>query len=138
MNLGNIEASFFRYLYEQLEVPHGVSILEDINLEDFEGYTKWVVIDSLTNPLGPAPKQLYFLHIAVQKGLKNGKVDLINLCDLVDSVVNEGTEIQVYDVETEEAVGVMTVSETSLSPVMAHFSGGMFRSMTVGIVYVGN
>lgn len=138
MDLASVEASFYRYLYEQLTIPHDVPVLEDINLTDFEGYSKWVVIDSLTNPLGPAPKQLYFLHIAIQKGLKNGKVELIRLVDLVDSIVNEGTEIQVYDSTTADPIGVMTVSETQIGPVLLHFSGGMFRSMSVGIGYVGN
>jgi hypothetical protein len=135
MDLTHIEASFFKYLYENLELTDQIKILEDIRLQDFEGLTKWVVIDSLTNRLGDQPKQLWFLHIAVHKAMAHTKVELIRLCDKVEKLLDVGTEIQVYDYDSHEAIGTMTVSETSLSPAMPHFSGGMFRSMTVGVVY---
>ena len=137
MTIEDVEASFFKYLYDELEVSHGVAILEDINLASFDGMEKWVVIDSLSNPLGAEPKQIYFLHIAVQKGMKRSKALLNSLVSLVDSVVNKGVAIAVYDSDTTAEIGGMTVSKTSLSPVLPHYSGGMFRSMTVEIVYEG-
>ena len=131
----DLEASFFRYLYETLEVAHGVTILDDITLRDYDGLSKWVVIDSLTNNIGPQPKQLYFLHIAVQKGGENEKDDLIRLVDLVMQVIYYGAAIPVYSYASGEVIGGTQVVETSLSPVMPHFSGGKYRSMTVGLVY---
>jgi hypothetical protein len=135
MKLTDVEASFFRYLYENLEVTDGIKVLEDINLQDFSGMVRWVVVDSLSNRLGPQPVQLYFLHIAVQKQGALAKAALVELVNKVVEVIDEGTSITVYDYATGLEIGEMEVSETSLSPVMPHFSGGTFRSMTVGVVY---
>lgn len=135
MTLTDIEASFFRYLYEQLEVPYGIRVFEDITLEAYDGLQKWVVIESLTNPTGPQPKQLYFLHLATQKNGKYSKEELIRLVDRAISVIDKGTTIVVYDYDTGLEIGGMEVCETSLSPVMPHFSGGAFRTLTVGVTY---
>ena len=136
MRLTDIEASFFRYLYENLKVvPPGIQILEAINLDDFSGMSKWVVIDSLTNNTGPQPKQNYFLHIAVQETGADGKEELIRLVDIVMTKLYPLAIIPVYDYDTGTKLGDMEVSDTSLSPVMRHRSGGLFRSMTVSVVY---
>ena len=135
MKLTDIEASFFRYLYENLEVAKSVKVLEDINLQDFEGMTKWVVIDPLTNSMGDQPKGMYFLHIAVRESGALAKEELIKLVDTVYDVINKGVVIPVYSYSTGVQLGAMEICETNLSPMMPHFSGGIFRSMTVGVVY---
>lgn len=135
MTLTDVEASFYRYLYENLEVPYDIRILEDITLQEYDGLSKWVVIDSLPNTLGVQPKQMYFLHIATQKAMKNAKEELLRLVDQVLAVIKLNTVITVYNYDTGEEIGGMLVSERSLGPVMPHFSGGTFRSLTVGVVY---
>lgn len=135
MTLTDIEASFFRYLYEQLEVPYGIRVLEDITLEEYADLEKWVVIESLTNPTGDQPKQIWFAHIATQKNGKFSKETLIRLVDQVTKVLKKFTTITVYSYDTGLEIGGMEVCETSLSPVMPHFSGGAFRTLTVGVTY---
>jgi len=136
MTLTDVEASFFRYLYEQLEVPLGIRVFEDITLEEYADLEKWVVIETLTNITGYQPKQLYFIHMATQNNGKRSKEVLIRLVDQVMQVINKGTTIVVYDYDDGQEIGGMEVQETSLSPVMPHFSGGAFRSLTVGVTYV--
>lgn len=135
MTLTQIEASFFRYLYEELEVGLGIQVLEDINLRDFTGMSRWVVVDTLSNKQGEQPKQIFFLHIATQEQGAKAKEVLTALTDSVTEAVNPGVAIPVYNTLTGLEIGGMEVSETSLSPVMPHASGGLFRSLTVGIVY---
>ena len=135
MLLQNVEDSFLRYLYEKLEVAQGIKVFESINIVDFTSFTKWVVIDTLTNSTSEQPKQLYFLHIATQKGLKNEKAILTSLVDTVMAIVKKYSDIPVYDTTSGLQIGGMMVSETSLSAVMQHVTGGNFRSITLGVVY---
>lgn len=138
MTLSQIESSFFKYLYETLQTPLGITVIESINLKNFDGFTKWVVIDSLSNSLEPGqPKQLFFLHISVQKGLKNENVLLTQTVDAVLNVVDTGTRMDVYDLTTRQVIGEMEITERSLSPVYEHRNGGAFRSLTIGIAYSG-
>lgn len=139
MTLTDVEASFYRYLYENLEINNSVKVIEDITMQDFEGLSKWVVIDTLTGTGTDAqPKQHWFLHVACQKFGEHTKEELIKLVDLVHSFVEKGIGIPVYNYGTGALLGQMLISETGLSPVYPHFSGGIFRSLTVSIVYLGN
>jgi hypothetical protein len=138
MTLEDVEASLVRHLYEKLQLPYGVKVYEDLFEVDFDMYSEWVVIDSLSNQLGPAPIQHYFIHIAIQNEAPNSKQKLNVLTDKVVSVLNEGTEIKVYSYVTKTLIGYMTVSDSSLSPVVKHKGGGMMRSLAVDIVYVGS
>lgn len=138
MSITNLEVSFYRYLYEQLEVAKGIRLFEAVDLEAFTALTEWIVIETLTNPLGAAPKQLYFLHISLQKGMKNEKILLSRLIDKVVAAVNNGVRFPIYDYDTAEQIGQAEIIETSLSPMMNHVSGGCFRSLTVGVAYAGN
>ena len=135
MTLEQIEASFLRHLYTNLEVSQGVKIFEETNQVDFTSFENWVVIDTLSNSSTEQPKQLWFLHCALQKGLKNEKANLIKLVDKVMPLVQRYTGIPVYDVVSGAQIGAMMVCEVSLSPVMRHPGGGAFRSITVGAVY---
>lgn len=138
MNIENVEASFFRHLYEQLEIPYGISLFEEINRQDFSEYQEWIVVQPLANPLGNQPKQTFLLHAAVQKSGSAERVRLSRLVDKVLASIDQGTRIDTYDYTTGELIGEMEVSEASLSPVMPHASGGSFRSITVGVVYACN
>lgn len=151
MSIANLEASVFKYLYDELEVGKSIRIFDDVNLESFKTLTEWVVFETLTNPLGDQPKQLFFLHASLQKGLKRERILLARLVDKVLDKVAKGTRLPLYDFdayETELAaaqvgdppvtprqIGEMEVTENSLSPVMHHISGGVFRSITIGVVY---
>lgn len=136
MRLADIESSFLRHLYENLEVASGIKIFEHTNQIDFTTFTRWVVLDTLSNSLGNQPKQLWFVHCAVQKGLKHEKAELTSLVDTVLDVVDQGTRFMIYDDEgTGDPIGEMEVCEASLSPVLQHAGGGSFRSITVGLVY---
>lgn len=135
MTLSDLEGSVYKYLYENLEIPHGVKIIEDITLENYDGLQRWVVIDSLTGTDGPQPKEFFYLHAAVQHGQMHSKKDLTALVDLVRSLVNEGVVIPVYNIDTFAYLGECEVTETSRSPVFLHPNGGLFRSITVGLVY---
>jgi hypothetical protein len=135
MKLENVEASLFRYLYEQLEVVHGIRLMEAINLDNFDDLAEWVVVAPLSNVLGFQPKQLFFLHAAVQKVGDDESIRLARLVDKVLSVMDQGTRIDAYDVATGELTGEMEVSDMSISPVLRHASGGSFRSITIGVVY---
>ena len=138
MTITNVEVSFYRYLYEQLEVPYGIKLFESTNLTDFSECEEWVVVDPLSNPLGQQPKQLYFLHAAVQKGGAEERLQLSRLVDKVVATVEQGSRIDVYDYDTELIVGEMEICEVSMSPIMQHTSGGSYRSITLGVVYACN
>lgn len=131
----DVEASFHRHLYETLEVPLGIKIFESVNQVSFDKYTKWVVIDTLTNILGAEPKQLFFVHVATQKGLKNEKSELLALVDSVMVILEQGTRINMYAASTGLEIGEMEICDLSLSPVLQHPGGGAFRSFTVALVY---
>lgn len=133
--LTNVEASLYRYLYENLTVPDGVKIFEDVVSVDFVSYTEWVVIDSLSNSLGDQPNQLYFLHIAQQKSSPNSKEALIRLVDKVVTLFEGGNEIALYDYDSGAQIGAMTVARASLQPVRQHREGGSYRPLSIEIVY---
>lgn len=135
MKLQDVEASFLRHLYENLTVTNNIKVFENINQIDFSALEKWIAIDSLTNSLGNEPKQLFFVHCAVQKGLKNEKSILAALVDLAVGFLEQGTRITAYDYTTGLSIGEMEVCEASLSPVLQHAGGGSFRSITIGLVY---
>jgi hypothetical protein len=138
MNISSVEASFFKYLYENLEVLSGIKIFENVYYVDFETYDKWLVIDSLTHTTGAVPKAHYFLHISLKQGLQNEKVVLEKLVDQVVALVNEGVRFDVFDSETATLIGECEVCETSLTPVWQHAGGGSYRSLSVGLVYAGD
>lgn len=137
MKIEDVEASVARHLYENLQKTHGIKVFEDIISEDFENYSEWLVIESLTNSLGIGPVQHYFLHIAIQKSSPNPKQKLNVLTDKVISAMDQGTEITLYSYSTKELLGYMTVSDVTLSPVIQHRSGGSMRSLAVSVVYEG-
>lgn len=137
MYTADIESSLFKALYDTLEVPHGIRVVEDIAYVDFTSYSTWVVIDSLTNTTGPLPKALYFLHIATKGGNLNDVQFLNRAVDKVLAVISEGARLSVYDDSSGALIGEMEVSESSLSPVIKHPNGGNYRSLTVGLVYAG-
>lgn len=137
MNTASVESSLFKYLYEKLEDPFEIKIVENIAYIDFSTYNSWVVIDQLTHTTGSIPKALYFLHIASKDGNLNDTQILNRLVDKVLAVVNEGCRIDVFDDSSEVLLGDMEVCETSLSPVIKHPNGGNYRSLTVGLVYAG-
>lgn len=132
----DIEASFLRFLTGTIGTPHGIKIFDDKNMVDYDAYDQWVVIDtlSLSDPES-TPKQMYFLHVAVKRGLANGKKKLLQLLDLVQAHISKGTRFEVYSYDTGLATGQAEVSELSLSPILQHPGGGSFRSLTLGIVY---
>lgn len=134
-SLENLEASLQRYLYTNLELAKSIKVFESVNQVDFTSFTKWVVIDTLTNNLGAEPKQLIFLHIATQKGLKNEKAELTKLVDTVLGIIDFGFRIDVYSYTTGLVIGEMEVSDASLSAVMQHPGGGAFRTLSLGLVY---
>lgn len=134
MKLSAVEGSLYLYLVDNLETPLGIKVFEDKNLVDFDAFTKWVVIDTLTNQLGAQPVQMYFIHIATQKGLVNAKSDLNTLVDTVEELLTEGTRMDILD-PLGAVIGEMEISNTSLSPIMTHQCGGNFRSLTIEIVY---
>lgn len=135
MKLQDIESSFFRYLYENLEVAESIKVFESIYLQDFDSFTKWCVIDSLSNSMNAQPVQLYFLHCSVQKAEKNQKEVLIDLVDKVYSLVSKGTRITVYDYPSEDVIGELEVTKVQLGPVLQHAGGGALRSITVAIAH---
>jgi hypothetical protein len=135
LTLHQVESALLRHLHEQLEVPLGIKIFESVFYVDFTTYTKWVVIDYLSNVLGPQAKQLLFLHIAVKKQGQNEAEELAKLVDSVYSVVDQGTRFAVYNYTTGAVIGETEVCEVSLSPVMQHQGGGSYRSLTLGLVY---
>lgn len=138
MNTASIESSLYKYLYEQLEVPHSVKIFESTFYLNFDTYSAWVAIDSLSNSGGALPKALFFLHVAVKDTGANDVQALNRLVDLVSSVVNYGTRLDVYNDATGILAGEAEVVQTSLSPIVKHPTGGSYRSLTVGLVYAGS
>lgn len=137
MKLEDIEASMMRHLYEQLQVPYGIKVYEDLISQNFDLYDEWVVIDSLGNPMGAEPIQHYYIHSAIKNGMPNSKQKLNVLVDKVSAVIDKGTEIKIYSYSTKELLGYMTVSDFSLSPVLQHSAGGAMRSVAVSVVYEG-
>lgn len=138
MNIASVEASLFKYLYDNFEVPLGIKIFESVYYVDFKTYDQWIVIDSLDHTTGPLPKANYFLHISIKNGLLNEKTVLNRLVDSVVALINPGARIDVFDDLTGLAVGEMEVVETNLVPVLQHSGGGSYRSLTVGLVYAGD
>lgn len=138
MKIEDVEASLVRHLYEKIQLPYGVKVYEDLVSQDFVTYSEWVVIDSLGNSLGADPVQHYFIHIAIQNEAPNAKQKLNVLTDKVVSTLDYGTEIKLYSYTSKSLIGYMTVSSSSLSPVLQHKGGGMMRSLAVSIVYVGS
>jgi hypothetical protein len=137
MNISSIESSLFKILYDSLEVPFSIKIVENATYIDFKTYSTWIAIDSLTHSTGSIPKALYFLHIATKDGKANDIQVLNRVVDKVLAVINQGARINVYDDSSEALIGEMEVCETSLSPVIKHPAGGNYRSLTVGLVYAG-
>jgi hypothetical protein len=129
----NVDASLYKYLAEL--TPVGVRVFEDVISEDFDAATQWVVIDTLSDAAGDQPKQNYFLHIAQQKGAPNSKSILNKLVGAVYSIVDEGSVLPLYDVETELEIGQMRVANCTVSPMMIHKAGGSMRTISLGIVY---
>lgn len=138
MTFEDVEASVVRHLYEKVQLPYGVKVYEDLISQDFVSYSEWVVIDSLSNPLGAEPVQHYFIHIAIQNEAPNAKQKLNVLTDKVVSALDFGTEIKLYSYVTRQLIGYMTVSDASISPVTQHKGGGMMRSLAISIVYEGS
>jgi len=138
MNTASIESSLYKYLYDSLEVPFGVKIFESTFYLNFENFTKWVAIDTLSNSAGAVPRALFFLHIAVKDTGVHDTQILNRLVDSVTNVVNYGTRIDIYDDNTGILAGEAEVSDTSLSPIVKHPTGGSYRSLTVGLVYAGS
>jgi len=137
MKLANVEASLLKYLKENL-TPSGIKVFESIYLQDFTNFTKWVVVDSLSNNLREQPKQLYFIHCAIQKGAANSNALLVELLDTVHVFLEAGTRIDIYDVISEDLVGEMEIVDVRLNPLVQHAGGGMMRSFAIGICYEGN
>ena len=133
--LTNVEASLLRYLTEHLTVPHGVKIFEDVFSIDFDNFTEWVVVDTLSNPLGDQPHQMYFLHIAQQKHSAQAKEALIRLVDKVVDLFEVGDEIPLYDYDSGTLIGAMMVARSSLQPVRQHRGGGSYRPLSMEIAY---
>lgn len=137
MRISDIESSLYKKLYDSLEVPFGIKVVENITYVDFTTYNAWLVIDTLTHTTGSVPKALYFLHIASKDGNYNDVQILNRLVDKVLDVVNQGARIDVFDDSSGALIGEMEVCESSLSPVIKHPNGGNYRSLTVGLVYAG-
>jgi hypothetical protein len=135
MNIEDVEASMVRYLYENLQIPYGIKVYEDLIDQDFGAYDQWVVVDTLTNSGGYQPIQHYFIHAAVKNKGAGQKQELNVLTDRVNSVLSLGTTITLYSYSSGQQLGYMTVSEINLSPVMQHSSGGAYRPLAVSIVY---
>ena len=137
MTISDIESSLFKYLYDNFEVPLSIKIFESVYYVDFDTFDRWVVMDSLSHSTGPLPKGNFFLHISIKNGLLNDKVVLNRLVDTVTSLIYQGVGIPVYSDATGVYIGDMEVCETNLVPVLQHAGGGSFRSLTVGVLYVG-
>lgn len=135
ITISNVEASLARYLYENLTVPFGIKVFEDILGEDPKSITEWVVIDSLSNPLGYLPVQHWFIHIATHMESPNLKHKLNVLVDKVKNILEVGTPITLYSYDTGEVLGTMWVNEVSLGHSLAHRSGGMVRVLTLSCTY---
>lgn len=138
MNTASIESSLYKYLYDNLETTLGVHVFESVFYLNFDVYDKWVAIDTLSNTSGALPRALFFLHIAVKEAGMHDIQTLNRLVDKVSAVINYGTRFDVYDDETGSLVGEAEVSNTSLSPIVKHPTGGSYRSLTVGLVYANN
>lgn len=135
----NLNSSLYKYLYDNLGVnPNNVKIFESIINEDFSNFTKWVTIDQLTNNLGAAPIQLYFLHCAVQKANLNAVDELDKLLDLAIPLFEEGQPIEIFSRTTNLSVGAAYVTNPSLGPILEHGNGGIKRTITIGLTYEGN
>lgn len=134
-SLTAVEASFMRYLYEKLELAHGVTIFEDLNTADFSSEGEWVVIDTLSNPLGGAPRQNYFIHVATHKSAPNPKAALTKLVDLVSGLLEMGQDINLYNPDTDLVVGALHVVQHSAGPVLQHKGGGGMRTLNIALAY---
>jgi hypothetical protein len=138
MNLSEVEGSLLRFLYDNFELPHEITIVEDTTTQDYTHLKRWIAIDTLSNRIGDQPKQNYFLHIAVQKQGALAKSELHKLVDLVvNTTMTAGTQIPVYAELDGSEIGVAQLVSPGLSPILAHFSGGMYRSFSFGLVYPG-
>lgn len=139
MDITSLEASFKKYLRDNLEVAQGIKVFDDVNKVDPLAQTQWVVIDPLRTDPNILGRSLYFLQIAVQKQDTNERLNLNKLVSKVCAVVNEGVNIDGYDFATGLLDGsCLSILDTSLSPVLVHSGGGSFRSLTVDILYNGN
>lgn len=137
MRISDVSSSIYKLLYETLEVPFGIRVVENASFIDFAVYDKWIAIDSLTHTTGSIPRALYFFHVANKDTGPNDIRDLNRLTDKVLDIVNQGARFNVYNDLDGTLIGEMEVSETSLSPVIKHPEGGNYRSLTVGLVYAG-
>lgn len=131
--ISSVEASLYKYLFET--VPAGVKVFEDVIYEDFQAHNQWIVIDSLTNKLGAQPVQQYFIHVAQQKNEPNSKATITKLASDIYKLIDEGTTIDLYDIDSVELIGSMRVVSTSFSPVLQHRGGGSMRSISIGVAY---
>lgn len=134
----NLNASLYKYLYDNVGVPEGVKILKNIYLQDFSGLTKWIVIDVLAGELGPQPNMLVMLHMAVANKDSTAVDTLDRLQDLVIPLFEEGQRIEVFDRDTKLKTSEIEVCKPSLSPTLSHSGGGLKRSLTIELNYVGN
>jgi hypothetical protein len=133
----NLNASLYKYLNDQLSGA-GVKIFEHIYLQSTSGLTKWVVIDVLAGNLGAQPSSLIMLHMAVANKDSLAGEELDGLQDLVIPMFEEGQRIDVYDRVTKLKTSELEVCKPSLSPILEHAGGGLKRSLTIEINYVGN
>lgn len=137
MKLSFVEASFLRYLGENLSISN-IKVFESVFMQDFTTFQKWVVVDSLSNNLNEQPRQIYFVHCAVQKGAANSKAILTELLDTVHLLLEKGTRIDVYNTVNASIIGEMEITDVRLNPLVQHAGGGLLRSFTISIAYAGN
>jgi hypothetical protein len=137
MTITDIERSFFKVLYDSFEASQGIKIFDSVYYVDFETFTKWIVVESLSHTTGPVPRANFNLHISTKKGLRNEKNELLRLIDAVCAVINQGARFNTYSDSTGTINGEMEVCFTALLPIMQHGGGGSFRTLSVGIVYAG-
>ena len=133
----NVEASLLRYLYENLSVPLGIKVFEDIYTQSFDKYSEWVVIDTLSGTPGVQPKQHFFIHVATQNGAPQSKEKLTRLFGTVLALFSEGTEILLYDYDSDTVLGSMYVLNPSTTPILQHKGGGNMRTISIAVTYQG-
>ena len=137
MNIDSVQSSFFRYLYDNFEVPSGIKIFESVYYVDFKTFDKWIVLDQLGNTAGPLPTASFYLHCSIKNGLLNETVVLNRLVDSVTNLIYPMKRLDVYNGSTGVLVGEMEIVETNLLPVLQHAGGGSYRSLGVSLAYAG-
>lgn len=135
--ISNVEASFLRYLYENLTKVDGTPVYEDVQAQVDQDAVTWVVIDTMTAVLGPQPNQTVYVHIAQKLNAPNSKAKMTELVDRVAELLDEGSNITLYDVDTEEEIGTIFVHDPSLLPSVFQRNGGSYRTIGVELVFQG-